>query len=810
MSSHHPKPARCVGIFLLLATVFAVCAGEDRSCGAGAGGIERHCPDQSRARTPTPEQSPVRTSTARFSEATTAASTQATVGTGLLHEGLNWEYCGLRPIRLGSAVRPPPLTADGPLSLSADAFDYDQERDLLWLRGNVRGAQGSRFVAADEAVYDHNTSDLKAKGNIFLTDPGVRLIADEAQMNLESDQGNLSDVYYRLMGKINARGNADQAELVDPTLTRYRNIVYSACRPGQRAWSLDATELELDQAEGRGVARHAKLRVRGVPVFYSPYLSFPIDNRRKSGFLVPTFGTSDRNGIDVTAPYYWNIAPHMDATFSVRHMTKRGPMFGTEFRYLSPHQRVRFSGELLPQDSQRDSQDARWVLRIKQRGRFGRRWSTALDYRAVSDNQYFEDFGAQLEQTSVRHLERRGDLHYSGDGWYLRTRLQEFQTLDETRGPASKPYARLPQIVFGTKRRNRNRLGPGIELGVRGEYDYFHHDTRVRGHRAALQPFARWPLRKRYGHLIPQLNLHLAGYDLQQDQQPDREARPSYAIPSFNLDGELVFERTVKWFGQESLQTLEPRVFYLHIPLTEQEDIPVFDAAKLSFSYNNLFRPNRFAGWDRIGDANQVTLGLTSRTIARDSGQELLRASIGQILYARDRDVQLSGPPEEEGSSPIAGLLSARFLRNWTGRASFEYDPNQETDQLRKQTLELHYQTPDNRLFNLAYRFALNAREEKLYEDTDLSFNLPVDRRFQFVGRWHYSLLDSQTVEAFAGLEYGQCCWRVRLLGHHLKNEPDSAGTNSVMLQVELAGLGSIGQRVDRFLARSIYGYSIP
>jgi len=739
-------------------------------------------------------------------EAVAAASIQATVATGLLHEGLDWDYCGLRPVRLGPAVRSPPPTMEDPLSLSADTSDYDKERDLLWLRGDVRGSQGSRFVAADEVVYDHNTSDLKAKGNIFLTDPGVRLIADEVRMNLESDQGSFSDVYYRLMGKINARGNADQAELVTPTLSRYRNIVYSACRPGQRAWSLDAAELELDQAKGQGVARHAKLRVRGVPVFYSPYLSFPIDSRRRSGFLVPSFGTSDRNGIDVTVPYYWHIAPHMDTTFSVRHMTKRGPMLETEFRYLSPRQRVRFSGEVLPQDSQRDSQDARWALRLEQGGAFGRRWATALDYRAVSDDHYFEDFGAQLEQTSTRYLERRGDLYYSGDSWYLLTRLQEFQTLDATLGPASQPYARLPQMVFGTS--PRNRVGSGIELGVSGEYDYFHHDTIMHGHRAALQPFARWPLRRRYGHLIPQLNLHLAGYDLQ-NQQPDEETRPSYAIPSFNLDAELVFERTVKWFGQESLQTLEPRAFYLHTPLTEQAEIPVFDTVEQSFSYDSLFRPNRFVGWDRVGDANQVTLGLTSRTIARDSGQELLRASIGQILYARDRDIQLSGPPEEEGSSPIGGLLSARFLRNLTGRASFEYDPNQETDQLRKQTLELHYRTPDNRLLNLAYRFARDTGEEKLYENTDLSFSLPVERRFQLVGRWHYSLLDSQTVEAFAGLEYGQCCWRVRLLGHHLKNEPDSAGTNGIMLQVELAGLGSIGQRVDKFFQRSIYGYSI-
>lgn len=806
VSSRYRNPARFAGTFLLLAAISADCAEEGLNCVPGLGGTGWLCADQD------PETSsnttPTRTSATTPPAATTGAAQASTLDTSLLHEGLDWEYCGPRPLRLGPAVLPPRPTAEDRLFLSADTFDYDQELDLLWLSGDVRGTQGNRFVAANKVVYGRNTSDLVAQGNIFLANPGVRLIADRAQLNLGSDQGRLFDVHYRFTGEINAHGNADQAEQVRPTLTRYQNITYSTCRPGRQDWSLDAAKLELDQAKGWGVALNTKLRVRGLPVFYTPYFSFPIDNRRKSGFLVPTFGSSERNGIELTVPYYWNIAPQMDIAFFPRYLGKRGPMLGTEFRYLSPRQRVRFFGEILSEDSQVDRQDrgARWALRIEQAGSFGRRWSTRLKYNAVSDDEYFEDFGTRLEQTSTRNIERRGDLNYSGMGWFLRTRLQEYQTLDATLAPASQPYARLPQLIFGINR--HHRVDSGIELGVSGEYDYFHHDTRVHGHRATLLPFARWPLRKPYGHLTPQLNLYLAGYDLR-NQQPDKDAHPSYVIPSFNLDAELVFERTVKWFDQESLQTLEPRLFYLYTPFTEQEDTPDFDTSRLSFSYDNLFRLNRFSGWDRIGDANQVTLGLTSRTLARDSGRELLRASIGQILYARDREVQLSGPPEEESSSSVAGLLSTQFLRNWSGRVSFQYDPNQESDRLRKQTLELHYQTPDNRLFNLAYRTALGTGERTLYENTDLSFSLPVNRQLQLVGRWNYSLLDSQTVETFAGLEYGRCCWRVRLLSHYLKNKPDSAGTNSIMIQVELAGLGSPGQRVDKFLERDIYGYSV-
>lgn len=689
--------------------------------------------------------------------------------------------------------------------LGADDFDYDRELDLLWLSGDVLGVQGSRLIAADKLVYDRNSMDLVAKGNIFLTDPGGRLIADAAQMNLKSDRGELSRVRYRFTGQLNAHGSADQVELVRPTLSQYRNIDFSTCRPGQRAWSFDAAELELNQAAGQGVARNVKLRVRGLPVFYAPWLSFPIDDRRKSGILPPTIGNSKDRGIDITLPYYWNIAPNMDATLSARHMSRRGFMLGSKLRYLSSHRRMEIFGEVLPQDSRLESSGTRWALRIKENGVIGRGWSTALNYNAVSDDEYLEDFGNRLEQTSTRNIERRGDLNYSGDGWYLRTRLQEFQTLDATLPPASRPYARLPQVIFATD--GRNSIGPGIEVGINGEYDYFYHDAIVYGHRAALQPFVRWPLRKHYGHLIPRINLYLAGYDLE-DQESSRDARPAYLIPSFNLDAELVFERSLGWFGRESLQTIEPRLLFLHTPFRDQEDIPVFDSTPLSFSYTNLFAPNRFSGRDRIGDANQLTLGLTSRTLAGDTGQELLRISVGQTLYFRDREVRISAPPDTEASSSVAGLASVALPHNWRGHASVEYDPHRESEHLRKRTLELHYRTPDEQLLNLTYRFDPGIDQETEYEDIGLSFSLPVNPRLHLVGEWDYSLLNEHTVNAFAGLEYGRCCWRVRLLGHHLKNKPDSTGANRLMVQIELAGLGSIGQRIDKFLERNIYGYS--
>jgi LPS-assembly protein len=663
--------------------------------------------------------------------------------------------------------------------------------------------QGSRYVGADRVTYDRGSSDLVARGNAIVGNPGMRLVADEAKMNLESDKGSLTNVEYRLFGKINARGTADRARLVQPELTQYENIVYTTCRPGQNAWSLDAEKMELDQSEGWGVARNAKLRVGSIPVLYTPYLSFPIDDRRKSGVLVPTVGSSEDNGIDVTVPYYWNIAPNMDATFFPRYMGKRGGMLGTEFRYLSKRQSSEVYGEIVPHDRAFEDGATRWAFRVEHKARIAPRWSTNVNFNQVSDDEYLEDFGNNLDLTSIRNIQRRGDLVYTGNGWSLLTRLLDYQTVDPTISPTSRPYARLPQLLLAA---SPMRLDSGIQLGVDGEYDYFRHEAKVQGHRASLQPYATWPLRKSYGHLIPKLNLYLSAYGLQ-DQDPDQQNNPSYAIPSFSLDGELVFERTVQWFDHESLQTLEPRIYYLYTPFVDQEDIPVFDSSELTFSYSSLFRGNRFTGRDRIGDANQLTLGLSTRTLAQESGRELLRASVGQILYFRDRDVQISGPPEDASSSSIAGELSARLLDNLTGRATFEWDPNEEQDRSRKRVLELHYEDRDDRLLNAAYRFDLGKSEATRYEDTDLSFSMPVGSNLKLVGRWYYSLLNSETIEAFAGVEYGQCCWHLRLLGQHLKNKPDSAGSNTIMVQMELAGLGSIGQQVEKFLERGIYGY---
>jgi LPS-assembly protein len=700
-------------------------------------------------------------------------------------------------------VLPPIPNKDEPISLSADNATYNQTTELLTLSGNAQANRGTEEVIADKMTYDRKTAEVVATGDAYLAHPGVRAVGTQAEINLSSDQGTLSNAQFRVTGPINARGTADQANLLSRTLTRYRDATYTTCRPGQNAWSLQASKLDLDQAEGMGVARDARLRVLDVPIFYTPYLEFPIDDRRRSGFLVPSIGSSNTNGFQLSVPYYWNIAPNMDATLVPSYMAKRGPMLGAEFRYLNPFERVTLNAEGMPEDNAYGTGSPRGAFHLDQRGRYGSNWSSSVNFNYVSDDTYLQDFGSQLEVTSARNLERLGDLTYAGRGWSVLGRFQDFQTVDPGIPPSERPYARLPELLLTV---HPYHAGSGIAAGLDAEYDNFYQPNTVYGQRLALHPYASWTYQRPYGYFKPTVRLYQTLYSLK-NRQLGEPSSISHTIPSLDVDGRLVFERDTSWLGTQAVQTLEPRLYYLLTPYVDQSNTPVFDSTEMTFTFDSLFRPNRFTGSDRIGDANQLTVGLTSRTLGSQSGNEIFTASIGQIFYFRNQDVQIAGPPQTESSSPVAGEVAAHLLPNWSGRASFEWNPDTSADQWEKRAVELHYETPQHRLINLAYRFDQGTTTTTAYDNTDLAFQWPVTPQLQFVGRWLYSWLYHETQDAFAGVEYGQCCWRIRLLGRHMQTSGTTGGSTSVMLEVELAGLGNLGSNIEKYLQSSIYGY---
>lgn len=716
-----------------------------------------------------------------------------------IDRGLNWNQCF--PWSSPAPLSFSPAPAEQML-IDADGSILEQSQNQVSLEGNVQVRRAESLLEADSVLYQRTAETLDAEGNVYYEQPGLRLSASQAHFDLATNQGELDQVSYRLSDQ-GARGDADSASIESRDLTHFEGINYTTCKPGQNGWLLEAEKLDIDKASGVGTARHAKLRFKGVPFLYVPYASFPIDDRRKSGFLFPTAGNSDRTGADLSVPYYFNIAPNMDATFTPRIMSKRGLLLGGEFRYLQEKHGGRIQAEILPDDKAvaDDKNNTRGAFSLQSSGRPAPGWTFDTDINYVSNNDYLGDLGESLAVTSGRHLERLGQVRYTGSDWSLLGRAQYFQTIDDTIASSDRPYRRLPQILFELKRPNQPF---GLTYHMRSEYVYFGHsdqDNTV-GHRFDLQPGISLPLHRQWGYLTPKASLRFTSYSLDNQAQGFDET-PDRLLPTFSLDSGLFFERNTSLFGNAVVQTLEPRLFYLLTPYEDQDELPNFDTANITFGFPSLFQENRFSGSDKIGDANQLTAALTSRILSDTTGAELLNASIGQIYYFRDREVQLSGgATDEESSSAVVAELTSELSRNWRIRAGIQWDPHQNDNRVENGLFSVRYMDGAERVLNAEYNYTRDSVEQ-----TDLSGRWPINNRWSLVGRWTYSELFHQTVQAFAGIEYDNCCWQVRLIGQQLLTDIDDDPVNSILLQFQLKGLGGVGNADDEFLESNISGY---
>ncbi len=711
-----------------------------------------------------------------------------------IDHGLNWNQCGAYP---GRARTPSRVTDDEMTYIEADdsqLFQLEQEIEFL---GRVKVRQGEKLFNADMVRYTTSVDRLDAEGNIYYEQQGLRLTGNSAWFYLGEGRGQLEDVTYRLTDRM-ARGKAARVEVRDQDNTHLEQVSYTTCQPDSNAWLLESNKLDLDQASGTGVARGAKLRFKGIPFAYLPYISFPIDDRRKSGFLPPSFGNSERTGNDYSIPYYINIAPNMDATLTPRVTSKRGFILAGEFRYLTTSYGGELDAEIVTHDNERmqGEDKTRGAFSYRGGGNPLGRWVLDTDINYVSDTEYLDDLGESLAITSQKHLERRGDLRYQGNGWDFQGLLQHFQTIAEE---TTQPYARLPQLLFNLSRANQ---AFGLSYDLKSEYVYFEHSDKVRGHRFDILPGISLPMQRSWGYITPKLSTRYTAYRLNR-QEAGLPESPDRTTAAFSLDGGLFFEREAAWFGQRAMQTLEPRLFYLYAPEKQQDELTVFDTSEADFSFTSIFRENRFNGADRVGDANQLTLALTSRSLNYDTSAELFRASLGGILYFRDREVQLPGIAiDDENSSSLLAEAAARLSRGWQLSTSLQWDTRQKGGRAEKSAVSLQYRGKQAQALNLAYRFT-----DELLEQTDLSASWPVSSHINFVGRWNYSLLENKTLGAFAGVEYDSCCWISRLVARQFVTEVDDEPDVEIMFQLELKGLTSIGDKLEDFLQSGILGY---
>jgi len=653
--------------------------------------------------------------------------------------------------------------------------------------------RGDRLAGAETASYDPQQRALHLGGGVRYEDPDSLILSDSAEFGYESGRIRFEGAEFEV-GQDNARGAASVLEINQDGRLQLVDVSYTTCPPESNDWIIEAGEIELNTRSGVGKARDTRLRFQGVTILYTPYLSFPITDARKSGILTPEIGSTGRSGNEISIPYYWNIAENYDATFIPRLLTDRGLQIGTEFRYLFQNSGGELEVEYLPDDNKFN--DNRHQLRFEHQTLFPNGWRNQIDVRDVSDNQYFEDLGGSLSISSITHLNRSLAFDYIGENWSLLGRVQEYQTIDSAILPEDEPYQRLPQI-YARGYWPDNVLG--LAYGLDAEMVYFDRDVGVTGWRFNAAPELTLPIVKPGWFVTPGASVDFTQYVLDntvvgQDEEPNR------TVPIASLDAGLHLERLMK-SEERRVQTLEPRLLYVHVPFREQSGLPVFDTIEPDLNLVQLYRKNRFLGVDRIADTDQLSIGVTSRIIDVNTGRELMSATIGQALYLSKQRVSLPGePPVIFDSSDYIAEVRFLIYDNLNFDVGHQWSKDGGTTQSEAR---LQYRPRSNKILNLAYRF----RRQSL-EQGDVSWSWPLSQSWNFVGRYNFSFRDDEVLEQFYGLEYESCCWGLRLVSRRYISTRDGTRDSSFGLQLVLKGMTSVGTKADRLLERGILGYS--
>jgi LPS-assembly protein len=745
-----------------------------------------------------------------------------------------------------------------PTEIQADEIEAVADQRAI-LKGNAQIIQGSRGVYADEIEYNQETYQARASGNVKLYSPnGDEIVAESMNIEVDTFIGDAEDVSVTFVDTepdfIDRRSDKFEEdysmfapftnivdvvekdekanESVDPAEKKYyhraraksktmqfegegyevlQDAVMTTCPVGNQDVTLSAKEIQLDHGTGIGTAKNMTVRLKSIPIFFFPTVSFPINDERKTGFLFPAIGEEDESGFILEVPYYINIAPQMDATVTPRLLSERGVQVYSEFRYIAKQTEGVVRAEYLPSDKVFNDED-RYAFGFDHRQTFAKRWRAEVDLQDVSDSDYLRDFANNVDIVASSYVPQRARLTHSGKYTNFSARAQKNTSVNDEIGPESLPYEILPELTFDVKPQSFGIF----EAGLNSEFTEFDAEdsTRVIGNRTRIEPYIALPLEKIYGFLIPKIGVHNIGYSLDNvasgsgtiettgtegTEETDTsaptslnntvsESSPSASIPVFSLDSGLIFERLFSRGDTPYYQTLEPRIFYLNIPEeADQNAFPVFDTGEVSFnSFSQFFRENRFFGGDRVGDTEQLSLGLTSRIMNDDTGGQKMKASIGQILYLDDRNIRLdpdSAPLTSNRSDSVAEL-TANLNPDWSTTAFARWD--NEEDELGSFRFSVDYYNSHRRNASLAYTESNNDTQQ-----INLDFDTPLGPRWQLDVETAYSLEESELRSSAVGVSYDGCCWAVRL-GTQRYLDGRGEYKNRYLFTIELDDLGRI------------------
>ncbi len=687
--------------------------------------------------------------------------------------------------------------------INAEADNVVSENGVVSLEGNTTIGFKDRSLNAENAKYLPESGEVLIEGEVSFLSNGINLQSRDAKIDMDDNLFSAGESSYEIdLNGNRATGGASNMERNEKGEYIMKNGSYSTCPPGDKSWFIEAKEIHLFPDEGIGTAKNIRLNFKGVPLLAIPRFSFPISPKRKTGFLAPVIARRENTGLELHIPWYWNIRPNLDATFVPRLTSKRGAQLQSEFRYLDKQGTWQLDNEFI-NDKERGN-ERRVFTQLKHDGRFNSEWSSNILASRVSDGDYFKDLGDSVQVASITHLERRADLTFQRGPYQFISRLQTYQTVDDTIDDEDKPYKRLPQFLFNWE---PDRDKYGIRANVDAELVYFDRDASITGSRLDLHPRLTVPIVRDAWFFKPTLAYRFTHYALN-NQVETESSSVSRNLGTLSIDSGLYFDRSIDLKG--SVQTLEPRLFYLRVPFEDQEGIPLFDSNEFDFNISQLFRENRFSGSDRVADANQVSLALTTRIVDGVDGSEDFRASIGQIFYSDDRRVTLESDTADtrdintRDTSDVVGELAADLSNNWGVNGKLQWDPT-DRNTVRGSML-VSYRPAPNKIVNFAHRIVNTGRNAET-EQLDFSMIWPVKNNWVLAGRWNYSLDEDQSIETLLGLQYDSCCWAARFAARRFVTDDGMDHDTSVYLQLVLKGLAPVGQNYGALLETSILGY---
>lgn len=709
--------------------------------------------------------------------------------------------------------------------ITGDTIEYDMQNDELQVNGNVKielsdgqitgpalkmhlsesiGEMRDASITLNKSI-NNNTQSFAARSSSSVYTQSKLL---NSQTSLTDDPRLYRDNYREPATPIgqasidprfnSSRGDAEVVLFEGEDKKRLKGARYTTCEAGVDDWYIKAKEIVLDDYSQSGTATNARVEFMGVPFIYTPWMSFSFNNERKSGLLAPTVGTTSRSGFETLIPYYINIAPNMDATVGARYLSKRGLQLQGEFRYLGETYSGLNNVEYLDNDSL--SGETRYYANISHNQQLSQGWSAGYHIEKVSDDQYFSETSTRIVSTSRVNLPQQGRVDYVGDVWRFNGLLQKYQTLDEI----NFPYQRLPQLTLSA-----DKEWDSFDTKLYSQWTYFDRNKDApiapTGSRFTVYPTISMPLTRPYGFITPKIGLHSTMYNLSDNNyningNTVSNNSATRTLPIFSLDSGLYFERDVKIVKNSYTQTIEPRLFYVYIPEKNQDLLPVFDSGLADLNLTTLFTENQFTGDDRVNNANQLSLAVTTRMIDKDTGIERMTATIGQRYYFADQAVKLPGSTQTRGNTTdIIAAVTARLSNKWNLDAFGQYNTDDST--IARANLLARYNPEPGKLLNIGYRYT-----QQFLEQINVSGQWPLSRGWYGVGRLNYSIREKSLIESLAGLEYDAGCWQIRTVFQRVETATADANYG-FFLQLELGGLASIGSNPLNLLRRDIPGY---